>query len=124
MAARLRKCSMCRSKYRRDQDKVREILENYDRRLARGLATRGEVEKILDRNVGDRNAFEQEFSIFLRHYDPSVDVMTLMEEEIDLRHLHTEIVDIRARATEWLASNAVLEDHPAEVIVPPGERRQ
>lgn len=110
--------------YRGDQDNVREITENYDRRLARGLTMRGEVGKILDRNVGDRDAFEQEFSIFLRHYDPSVDVLTIMEEEVDLRHLHTEIVDIQARATAWLASNAVLVDRPAEVTVPSGERGQ
>lgn len=110
--------------YRSDLDSVRAVMENYDRRLAKGLAMRGEVGKILDRNVGDRDAFEQEFGIFLRHYDPSVGVLTLMEEEIDLRRLHAEIIDIRARATAWLAGNAVLVDHPAEVIFPPGERGQ
>lgn len=110
--------------YRSDQDNVREMTENYDRRLARGLAMRGEVGKILDRNVGDRDAFEQEFGIFLHHYDPSVHVLTEMEEEIDLQRLRTEIADIRERATRWLASNATLMDRPAEVIIPPGERGQ
>lgn len=110
--------------YRRDQDNVRELMENYDRRLAQGLAMRGEVGKIFDRNIGDRDAFEQEFSIFLRHYDPSVDVLTVMEEEIDLQRLQTEIVDIRARATARLASNAVLVERSAEVIIPSGERDQ
>jgi hypothetical protein len=105
--------------YRIDQDNVREITENYDRRLARGLAMRGEVGKILDRNVGDRDAFEQEFSIFLRHYDPSVHVLTEMEEEIDLQRLRTEVADIRARATTWLANNAVMVDRPAEVTILP-----
>jgi len=110
--------------YHNDQDNVREIMENYDRRLARGLAMRGEVGQILDGNVGDRDAFEQEFSIFLRHYDPSVDVLTLMEEEVDLRHLRAEIIDIRTRASAWLASNAVLVDRSAEVTILPGERGQ
>jgi hypothetical protein len=110
--------------YRSGQDNVRELTENYDRRLARGLAMRGEVEKIFDRNVGDRDAFEEEFSVFLRHYDPSVDVLTVMEEEVDLRHLRAEMIDIRSRATAWLASNATLTDRPAEVTIPPGERGQ
>jgi hypothetical protein len=110
--------------YRSGQDNVRAVLENYDHRLVLGLALRGEVGKILDRNVGDRDAFEQEFSIFLRHYDPSVVVLTIMEEEIDLQRLYTEIVDMRTRATAWLASNAVLVDRPAEVTVPSGERGQ
>ena len=43
-----------------------------------------------------------------------------MEEEIDLQRLQVEIADIRARAAAWLASNAVLEEHPAEVAVPSG----
>ncbi len=110
--------------YRSHQDSVREMIESYDRRLAQGLALRGEVGKILDRNIGDRDAFEEEFSIFLRHYDPTVHVLTEMEEEIDLQRLHNEIADIQARATAWLAANAVLEDRPAEVVVPSGERSQ
>jgi hypothetical protein len=110
----------CRS----HQVNVRELMENYDRRLAQGLAMRGEVEKILDGNVGDRDAFEQEFSIFLRHYDPSVEVLTVMEEEISLQRLRTEIADIRARATAWLADNAVLMNRPAEVTIRPSEASQ
>jgi hypothetical protein len=110
--------------YRSHQDGVRELIDHYDRRLAQGLALRGEVGKILDRNVGDRDAFEEEFSIFLHHYDPTVHVLTELEEEIDLQRLHNEIADTRARATAWLAANAVLEDRPAEVVLPSGERSQ
>lgn len=109
------------SAYHLYQDTVREIVDHYDRRLVRGLAARGEVEKILDRNIGDRDAFEQEFGVFLRHYDASVKVLTLMEEEIDLQRLSTEIADIRARAGAWLVDNAVFEDRPAEVVIRPGE---
>ena len=69
----LAQCLDVPNAYHRHQDTVREMVDHYDRRLARGLAARGEVERILDRNVGDRDAFEQEFSVFLRHYDPSVE---------------------------------------------------
>lgn len=110
--------------YRNHQESVREMVERYDRRLAQGLALRGEVGKVLDRNIGDRDAFEEEFSIFLRHYDPTVHVLTEMEEEMDLQRLHNEITDIQARATAWLAANAVLEERPAEVVLPSGERSQ
>ena len=98
---------------------IGEINEHYDQRLVRGLAMRGEVEKILDRNVGDRDAFEQEFSIFLMHYDPSVHVLTELEEEIDLARLYSEVANIRERASAWLTGNAVLQDRPAEVTIPP-----
>ncbi len=110
--------------YRSHQDGIRELVDAYDRRLAQGLALRGEVGKILDRNVGDRDAFEEEFSIFLHHYDPTVHVLTELEEEIDLQRLHNEIADIRTCAAAWLAVNAVLEDRPAEVVLPSGERNQ
>ena len=103
--------------YRSHDDNVRALLENYDRHLAQGLAMRGEVGKILDRNVGDRDAFEEEFGVFLRHYDPSVATLTLMEEELDLQRLRTEIADIRQRATTWLSDNATLLERPAEVTI-------
>jgi len=105
--------------YHIDDDSVREMLEHYDRRLARGLAARGEVGKVLDFTVGDRDAFEEELSVFLRHYDPSVDTLTLMEEELNLQRLWTEVADINARAKHWLGDNAVLAERPAVASIPP-----
>lgn len=105
--------------YHIDDDSVREMLEHYDRRLARGLAARGEVGKVLDFTLGDRDAFEEEFSVFLRHYDLSVDTLTLMEEELNLQQLWTEIDDIGARAKRWLEENAVLAERPAFPSIPP-----
>jgi len=104
--------------YHAHQDKVRTMIENYDLRLVRGLTARGEVDKLLDGNIGDRDAFEEERSVFLRHYDPSVETLTLLEEEIDLRRLRNEIADIGARAAAWLAANATLEERPAAVRFP------
>jgi len=105
--------------YHIDDDSVRETLEHYDRRLARGLAARGEVGKVLDFTVGDRDAFEEQLAVFLRHYDPSVDTLTLMEEEINLQRLWTEVGDIAARAKAWLNDNAVLAERPAIASIPP-----
>lgn len=107
-------------RYRHDEAKIRAIDDSYDRRLALGLAMRGEVEKILDRNIGDRDAFEQESSIFLHHYDPSVNVATVMEEEIDLGRLSAEIADTRERVSAWLAEHAVLQERAAEITFRPG----
>jgi hypothetical protein len=110
--------------YHIDDDSVREMLEHYDRRLARGLAARGEVGKLLDGTLGDRDAFEEEFSVFLRHYDPSVDTLTLMEEELNLQRLASEIADIAARANAWLGENAVLAERPATPSIPPRHSRE
>lgn len=105
--------------YRFEDETVREMVEHYDHRLARGLATRGEVAKVLDYNIGDRDAFEEENSIFLRHYDPTVDTLTWTEEELPLQHLAAELADIRDRAEAWLKANAVLEERPATASIPP-----
>jgi hypothetical protein len=107
------------SDYHLDEDTVREILDRYDHRLARGLAAKGEVAKVLDFNIGDRDAFEEELSIFLRHYDPTVDILTIMEEEINLYRIFTELADIKTRADAWLEANASLVERPASPSVPP-----
>ncbi len=105
--------------YRIEDDSVREIMDSYDTRLAHGLSLRGEVRKVLDFNIGDRDAFEQEYSLFLRHYDPTVDTLTLMEEEFNLAQIATELADIKSRAEAWLRDNAALEERPATPSVPP-----
>ena len=105
--------------YRFEDETVREMIERYDRRLAVGLATRAAVAKVLDGNIGDRDAFEEEDSLFLRHYDPTVDTLTWTEEAINLGHLAGEFADIKARADAWLRENAVLLDRPASPSIPP-----
>lgn len=105
--------------YRIEDDSVREIMDRYDTRLAHGLSLRGEVHKVLDFNIGDRDAFEEEYSIFLRHYDPTVDTLTLMEEEFNLAKIATELADIKSRADAWLMQNASLEERPATPSIPP-----
>lgn len=110
--------------YHIHDDSVRETLEHYDHRLARGLAARGEVGKVLDGTLGDRDAFEEEFSVFLRHYDPSVDTLTLMEEELNLHRLWSEMEDIATRAKAWLGQHAVLAERPALPSIPPLRSRE
>ncbi|MDJ0945308.1 MAG: hypothetical protein QNJ30_17710 [Kiloniellales bacterium] len=105
--------------YRVEDDSVREIMDRYDTRLAHGLSLRGEVRKVLDFNIGDRDAFEEEYSLFLRHYDPTVDTLTLIEEEFNLAQIATELSDIKSRANAWLQDNASLEARPATPSVPP-----
>jgi hypothetical protein len=111
-------------RYHMDDDTVREILERYDRRLERGLAARGEVGKVLDYTIGDRDAFEEEFSVFLRHYDPTVDTLTLMEEELNLQRLWSESDDIAIRARRWLSDNAILAERAATPSIPPRHSRE
>ena len=100
---------------------VRKKVRRHDRWLAEALERRGEANKILDYNIGDRDAFEEENTYFLRHYDPTVDTLTMFEEEIDLARLAAEVSDVKERAETWLASNAMLADRPAEISFPPGE---
>lgn len=107
------------SDYHIEDDRVREMVDRYDYRLAHGLAARGEVAKLLDFNIGDRDAFEEEMSVFLRHYDPTVDGLTLMEEDFSLARIAVEVGDIRTRAEAWLARNGVLVSHPTGPSIPP-----
>ena len=85
----------------------------------KGLALGGEVTKVLDFNIGDRDPFEEDSAVFLRHYDPTVDVLTLLEDELNLRLIANEITDIRSRAEAWLKSHASLTEQPATLSIPP-----
>lgn len=105
--------------YRIEEETVREIIDRYDHHLAGRLASCGEVAKILDYNIGDRDSFEEESSFFLRHYDPTVDTFTLMEEEFHLQHIWAELADVRNRAEQWLKTNSQLIDRPASAGIPP-----
>lgn len=107
------------SAYHVEDDRIREILDRYDYRLARGLSTRGEVGRVLDFNIGDRDAFEEEMSVFLRHYDPTVDTLTLMEEEFPLGRIASELADIKTQADAWLDQNGILLSRPASPSIPP-----
>ena len=98
---------------------IRELLEGYDTRLAKGLTLYGEDARVLDFNIGDRDAFEEETSLFLRHYDPTIDTLTWLEDELNLTLIANEIADIRSRAEAWLKDNAALTEQPATVSVPP-----
>jgi hypothetical protein len=98
---------------------VRKMIKRHDRWLVNALERRGESAKILDYNIGDRDAFEEEDTYFLRHYDPTVDTLTMFEEEINLARLAAEVSEVKERAETWLASNAMLADRPAEISIPP-----
>lgn len=105
--------------YQIEDEAIRGMLEGYDARLAKGLTLYGEGTKVLDSNIGDRDAFEEDTCLFLRHYDPTVDVLTLLEDELNLALIANEIADIRSRAETWLDSNATLTEQPAAVSIPP-----
>ncbi len=105
--------------YQIEDEAIRGMLEGYDARLATGLTLYGEGTRVLDSNIGDRDAFEDDLSLFLRHYDPTVDVLTLLEDELNLALIAKEIADIRSKAEAWLDSNATLTERPAAVSIPP-----
>jgi hypothetical protein len=108
-------------KYQIEDEAICDMLEGYDARLAKGLTLYGEGTEILDFNIGDRDSFEDDMSLFLRHYDPTVDVLTLLEDELNLALIANEIADIRSRAEAWLESNASLAEQPAAVSIPPSQ---
>ena len=106
-------------KYQIEDEAIRDMLEGYDVRLAKGLTLYGDETKVLDFNIGDRDAFEEDVGLFLRHYDPTVDVLTLLEDELNLSLIANEITDIMSRAEAWLERNASLTEQPAAPSIPP-----
>lgn len=100
---------------------VRKKIRRHDRWLAEALERHGEAAKILDYNIGDRDAFEEDNTYFLRHYDPMVETLTMFEEEINLARLAAEVSEVKELAQAWLAANAMLADRPAEISFPPKE---
>lgn len=81
----------------------RNILEHYDEYLKKWIKERGGNINILDFNTGPREMIKigkGTNTIFVRHFDQTSFTFTLIDEELNLKELHGEILNIKSRADD------------------------
>lgn len=89
---------------------LRNILEHYDEYLKKWIKERGDNINILDFNTGPREMIKIRNctnTIFVRHFDKTTFTSTLIDEKLNLKELHGEILNIKTRADDWIRDNTI-----------------
>jgi hypothetical protein len=82
--------------------KYRNILEYYDEYLKEWINSKGNSSSIMDNNIGPKGAIQLTNGIWVRHYDPSTNVYSLIDNDLGLTNLHEEVMDIKQKSIDWL----------------------
>jgi len=81
----------------------RNKLEHYDKELVKWIKKKGPRILIYDYNIGPKRAFQlPKNSIRVRHYDPTTDTFTLLDEDLTLNDLYQEVTEIQSKAGAWV----------------------
>jgi len=91
----------------------RNHLEHYDERLKRWIRRYGANSMVGTYNVGPKSMFKLPNMIYVRHYDPSSQTFTFVNEDFNLSALGAEVVRIKGLADNWV------KDMEQQKIVPP-----
>jgi len=83
----------------------RNQLEHYDRELKDWIRKYGINRMIGTYNVGPKSSFQIPNILYVSHYDPTSDIFTHVEQEIDLAALHAAVLDATAKADQWVATS-------------------
>jgi hypothetical protein len=79
----------------------RNHLEHYDKRLKTWIKEKGLNAGIGTYNIGPKSMLPSGV-VFVSHYDPTSTTFTFVDEDINLRDLHTEIGEIKKVADAWV----------------------
>ncbi|MDA1000359.1 MAG: hypothetical protein O2807_07565 [bacterium] len=82
----------------------RDSLEHYDERLAGWIKEKGPNINILDFNVGLKHSLNISDSIWVRHFDPTQKIFTLLDEDLNLEEMYKEIMEIKGKVDYWVGN--------------------
>lgn len=85
--------------------KFRNILEHYDEHLKRWIDNKSNNSMIMDNNIGPRSTIKSGNAVWIRHYDPTTGIFTLIDNDLNLADLHEEVMMIKDKASEWSEKN-------------------
>ena len=80
----------------------RNHLEHYDERLKEWIRKKGLSANIGAYNIGPKSAIAVPNLVYVSHYDPSSNIFTFVDEDLDLAQLHAEIQRIKQIADQWV----------------------
>lgn len=82
--------------------KFRNSLEHYDRELKKWIEEKGVNSIIGTYNIGSKSMIGIPNMVFVKHYDPTENTFTFVNEDLDLGILFKEVVEIKDKADKWV----------------------
>jgi hypothetical protein len=80
----------------------RNHLEHYDERLKTWIRQKGVNRSIGTYNIGPKSSLGIPNIVFVSHYDPTTSTFTFVDEDLELRELHQEILQTKSIADSWV----------------------
>ncbi|MFA5107688.1 MAG: hypothetical protein WC497_05185 [Patescibacteria group bacterium] len=90
--------------------KFRNILEHYDEYLKEWIDRKIIGINILDKNIGSKTAININNVVWIRHFDPSTKIFTLLDEDLDLKTYYKEVLMINNKAQKYLNPKITWDD--------------
>lgn len=92
--------------YKINDREVRNALEHYDERLKKWVEESDEHVSIADFNIGPKDQLGiPKNSVLIRHYDPEKYLFTMLQKDLKLDQLFSEVIEIKNKADLWIESN-------------------
>lgn len=82
--------------------KFRNSLEHYDKELKKWIKERGVNSVIGTYNIGPKSAIDIPNMIYVKHYDPTNNTFTFVNEDLSLGDLFQEVIQIKDKADKWV----------------------
>lgn len=82
--------------------KFRNSLEHYDRELKKWIKEKGINSVMGTYNIGPKSMIGIPNMIFVKHYDPTDNTFTFVNEDLDLGNLIKEVRGIKDKADKWV----------------------
>lgn len=82
--------------------KFRNSLEHYDKELKKWIKEKGINSVIGTYNIGPKSMIGIPNMIFVKHYDPTDNTFTFVNEDLNLGNLFQEVTQIKGKADKWV----------------------
>jgi len=82
----------------------RDHLDHYYDRLKAWIEKYPENINIGTYNIGPKNFFKGKNLLLVSHYDPTTEVFTFVDEDLNLREMYSEVSRIKILADNWVKS--------------------
>jgi len=82
----------------------RDHLDHYCERLKRWIEKYPSNVSLGTYNIGPKNFFKGKNMLLVSHYDPATEVFTFIDEDLNLREMYEEVLEIKVMADNWVKS--------------------
>jgi len=82
----------------------RDHLDHYYERLKKWIEKYDVDVNIGTYNIGPKDFFKGGKMLLVSHYDPVTEIFTFVDEDLNLRDIYEEVIDIKLKADNWVNS--------------------